>query len=355
MLSNNEIILELLAQNNRVMANNDRINRVNDRIMANNEKIISMLQTPNQSFINSIPNTDITQLEEEPKTQEEKPPITPEEIKNDIIKLLKYIETIHDKEKQKKVMKVIIDLDKKLTELTEEETDKSSSSNDIMSISSDSVSSEIISISSEEFNDDDISLAVSELSCDITDDNTDTNSEFSNYTTTTSYTDTDTDTSYYTTTSSSTEIISRKPTKKIKQKTNKRKIIEFIILTEEKNSYSPEEIENMTDYELLIHFTRITQQHKLYCSHCHRNKSLEYWVHSIRKRCMKNGGLCSNMKLPKTCDHQQAVNSISNTINNKVYRTLRDPNTSNRYKQQVMQEKAELFEKLNKEVRPYKY
>ena len=291
MSSNNEIILELLAQNNRVLANNDRV-------MANNEKIISMLQTPNQSFINSIPNTD--------------------------------------------------------ADIKQLETDTSCSSNDeTISVSTESVSNEIISISSEEFNDDDISLAVSELSCDVTDDNTDTNSEFSNYTTTSS--SSYTDTTYYTTSSScsssSTEIIFRKPTKK----TNKRRIIEFIILTEEKNSYSPEEIENMTDYELLIHFTRITQQHKLYCSHCHRNKSLEYWVHSIRKRCMKKDGLCSNMKLPKTCDHQQAVNSISNTINNKIYRTLRDPNTSNRYKQQVIQEKAELFEKLNKEVRPYKY
>lgn len=351
-MSNNEIILQLLAQNNRVLANNDRV-------MANNEKIISMLQTPNQSFINSIPNTDIKQLEEEPKTQEEKPPITQEEIKNDIIKLLKYIKTIHDKEKQKKVMKVIIALDKKLTELTEEETDKSSSSNDeTISISSYETK---ISVSSEEFNDDDSSLALSEISCDVTDDNTDTNSEYSNYTTTSSSSSSSsyTDTSYYTTTSSSssssTEIISRKPTKKIKQKTNKRKEIEFVILTEEKNSYSPEEIENMTDCELLIHFMRITQKHKLYCSHCHRNKSLDYWVHSIRKRCMKKDGLCSEMKLPKTCDHQQAVNSISNTINNKVYRTLRDPRTSERHKQQIMQAKAEFFEKLDKEVRPYKY
>jgi hypothetical protein len=70
---------------------------------------------------------------------------------------------------------------------------------------------------------------------------------------------------------------------------------------------------------------------------------------------MKKEGLCSKMKLPKTCDHQQAVNSISNSINNEVYRTLRDPNTSNMYKEQMMLAKAEIFKKLNKEVRPYKY
>lgn len=296
-MSNNEIILELLAQNNRVLANN--------------EKIISMLQTPNQSFINSIPNTDadIKQLETDTSCSSN---------------------------------------DETISVSSETVSSKSVSSK---SVSSETVSSE--TVSSEEFNDDDSSLALSEISCDVTDDNTDTNSEFSNYSTSSSYTET----SYYTTTSSSssTEIISRKPTKKIKQKTNKRKVFEFVILTEEKNSYSPEEIENMTDCELLIHFMRITQKHKLYCSHCHRNKSLDYWVHSIRKRCMKKDGLCSEMKLPKTCDHQQAVNSISNTINNKVYRTLRDPRTSERHKQQIMQAKAEFFEKLDKEVRPYKY
>jgi hypothetical protein len=289
---NNEIILELLAQNNRVLANN--------------EKIISMLQSPNQSFINSIPNTntntDIKQLETDTScsSNDETISVSSEPVSSEIISISSE------------------------------------------SVSSESVSIEIISISSEEFNDDD--SIVSELSCDVTDDNTDTNSEFSNYTTSSSYTET----TYYTTTTSSsyTESRSRK-----KQK----KVFEFDIITEEKNSYSPEDIENMTDCELLIHFMRITQKHKLYCSHCHRNKSLDYWIHSIRKRCMKKDGLCSEMKLPKTCDHQQAVNSISNTINNKVYRTLRDPKTSNRHKQQIMQAKAEFFEKLDKEVRPYKY
>lgn len=269
-MSNNEIILELLAQNNRVLANN--------------EKIISMLQIPNQSFINSIPNTDIKHT-------------------------------------------------------------SCSSNDDTSETISDTVSNEIISISSDTLSNDndDSSLALSEISCDVTDDNTDTNSEFSNYTTSTSYTDS---TYYTTTTSSETSSYTRR---------KKHRKFEFDIITEDKNSYIPEDIENMTDCELLIHFMRITQKHKLYCNHCKRSKSLDYWVHSIRKRCMKKDGLCSEMKLPKTCDHQQAVNSISNTVNNKVYRTLRDPNTSNDYKQQIMQAKAEFFEKLNKDVRPYKY
>ena len=190
--------------------------------------------------------------------------------------------------------------------------------------------------------------------------NTDTNFELSQPTETTSSSNdelrddianTNSELSQHTETTSSTEKKSRKP-KKINQKTKKR--IKFILLTEEKDSYTPEEVDNMTDYELLVHFRRITEQNKLYCNHCKRPKSLDYWVNSIRKRCMKNG-LNKKMKSPKTCDHQQAVNSICNTINNPVYSALRDPKFSNRHKQQIMQAKAEFFEKINKDVRPYKY
>jgi hypothetical protein len=111
----------------------------------------------------------------------------------------------------------------------------------------------------------------------------------------------------------------------------------------------------MNDCELSINFSRIVGQTQLYCNHCHRQKSLEYWIHSIRKRCLKKDGLCATMTVPKTCDHQQAVNSICNPVNNRVYPTMRNPNTSERTKQLFMEAKAMCFEKMGKEINPYKY
>jgi hypothetical protein len=131
--------------------------------------------------------------------------------------------------------------------------------------------------------------------------------------------------------------------------------LEFIIVDEEKESYTPEEVEEMNDCELSINFNRIIGQNQLHCNHCHRQKPLEYWIHSIRKRCMKKDGLCATMKVPKTCDHQQSVNSICNPVNNKVYPIMRNPNTSERTKQLFMETKARCFDQLGKEINPYKY
>jgi CRISPR/Cas system-associated endoribonuclease Cas2 len=133
-----------------------------------------------------------------------------------------------------------------------------------------------------------------------------------------------------------------------------KKVIKLIII-EEKELYSPEEISNMDDYTLASEFTRITGHSKLYCNHCKKEKSIDYWIHSIRKRCMKNVGLCNSTIIPKTCDKQQATNSICNPINNKVYPIVRNPKYSDKKKKQVIEAKKELFEKIGKDINPYKY
>jgi hypothetical protein len=174
-----------------------------------------------------------------------------------------------------------------------------------------------------------------------------------------SYTDSgssyaDSGSSYADTESLVSEVSSVLPKRKLK-KYIKKLPSDFLIIDEEKNSYTPEEVEEMNDCELSINFSRIVGQNQLYCNHCHRKKSLEYWIHSIRKRCLKKDGLCATMTVPKTCDHQQSVNSICNPVNNRVYPTMRNPNTSERTKQAIMEAKAMCFEKMGKEINPYKY
>jgi len=175
-----------------------------------------------------------------------------------------------------------------------------------------------------------------------------------------SYTDsgssyTDSGSSYADTDSVSSTISSGSFIKRKLKKSRRKLPLEFIIVDEDKASYTPEEVQEMNDCELSINFSRIVGQTQLYCNHCHRQKSLEYWIHSIRKRCLKKDGLSATMTVPKTCDHQQAVNSICNPVNNRVYPTMRNPNTSERTKQVFMEAKAMCFEKMGKEINPYKY
>jgi hypothetical protein len=148
---------------------------------------------------------------------------------------------------------------------------------------------------------------------------------------------------------SSSDTTSTKP----KSKKRVRKIIEFEII--EQDSYTPIEISNMDDYVLTREFIRITGHNKLSCTHCKRPKSLEFWIHSIRKRCMKSKGLCATMTIPKTCDEQQAVNSISNPVNNIAYPVLRSDNVSQRVKELVKDKRSELFEKIGKVTHSHKY
>jgi hypothetical protein len=137
-------------------------------------------------------------------------------------------------------------------------------------------------------------------------------------------------------------------------KTKKRKtLVELVEIDEEKMCYTSEEIKNMDDYEIIEAFSRVTGQLKLYCGHCKRDTSLNNWLHSIRKRCEKNG-LSPELSLPKTCDRQQSVNSICNPINNKVYSVLRS-SAPKRVKQIYMDAKEQCFDKIGITVNPHKY
>jgi protein required for attachment to host cells len=148
--------------------------------------------------------------------------------------------------------------------------------------------------------------------------------------------------------------ISTVSTTRSSQKSSKRKPVELVVF-EEKDTYSPEEVEQLDDYVLASEFERIVGCDKLSCKHCHGQKPIAFWIRSIRKRCMKKAGLCRTMTVPKTCDHQQSVNSICNVVNNKVYRTLRNPNVSEEEKERIKESKKELFEKISKKTMPYKY
>ena len=197
-------------------------------------------------------------------------------------------------------------------------------------------------------------LDTDELDTDI-DTVSSTISTLSNADSGSSYTDADSGSSYADSGSVSSTISSGSFIKRKLKKSRRKLPLEFIIVDEDKVSYTPEEVQEMNDCELSINFSRIVGQNQLYCNHCHRQKALEYWIHSIRKRCLKKDGLCATMTVPKTCDHQQAVNSICNPVNNRVYPTIRNPNTSERTKQAFMEAKAICFEKMGKEINPYKY
>jgi hypothetical protein len=79
----------------------------------------------------------------------------------------------------------------------------------------------------------------------------------------------------------------------------------------------------MNDHQLIAEFIRLFGKMALPCTHCNGETHVINWVHSIRKRAMRNG-LTTDMKLPKTCDDQQARNMISNPVNNPAYYRLRD-------------------------------
>ena len=135
----------------------------------------------------------------------------------------------------------------------------------------------------------------------------------------------------------------------------KRKLKNYIII-EEKDSYTTDEISLLSDYELCVEFGRIKLNSKctMYCKHCNKETPFENWVHSIRKRCMKQG-LSRKTTIPRSCDKQQSVNSIRNQINNRHYRIMRSPNTSDKKKRRSLEERQLALEKLGIKIRPYKY
>jgi RNA polymerase-binding transcription factor DksA len=143
--------------------------------------------------------------------------------------------------------------------------------------------------------------------------------------------------------------------KPIPQKTV-RKLMKFAVGG--KSSYTPQEVYQMDDFTLTREFMRITGYDKLNCKHCKHPTSLENWIVSIRKRCLKKDGLSVKTKIPKTCDQQQAVNTMRNPVNNKVYPIMR---ASTLYwedyttKAAAMNRKAILFNEIGLQIKPYKY
>jgi hypothetical protein len=125
-----------------------------------------------------------------------------------------------------------------------------------------------------------------------------------------------------------------------------------------KSSYNPQEVGQMDDFILTREFMRITGYDRLNCKHCKHPTTLENWIVSIRKRCLKKNGLSVKTKIPKTCDQQQAVNMMRNPVNNKVYPIMR---ASTLYwedyttKAAAMNRKAILFNEIGLQIKPYKY
>lgn len=120
--------------------------------------------------------------------------------------------------------------------------------------------------------------------------------------------------------------------------------------------YKPQEIAEMNDFELASHFIRITGCKELHCNHCKGCKPIvPNWMQSIRKRCMKKDGLSKSMKLPKTCDSQQARNSTCNPINNPTYSKLRSYKFTEEEKQQAIENREKNIKLIGLEPKPYRY
>jgi hypothetical protein len=125
----------------------------------------------------------------------------------------------------------------------------------------------------------------------------------------------------------------------------------------QKEYYTPEEVDKMDNFVLCREFIRLTGHQTLHCCHCGKKETaLDNWITSIRKRCLKPAGLSKDTVPPKTCDKKQAVNSICNPINNRVYPVLRSNKTSNEKKERYKYAKKVCFELIGKATKkPYKY
>ena len=143
------------------------------------------------------------------------------------------------------------------------------------------------------------------------------------------------------------------PIKK-KKKKGKRTLENFYIQQE---SYTSDEVAGLDDYVLCVEFSRLTLNGgtTMYCGHCKKHTPFKNWVHSIRARCLKKGGLNSNTKIPKTCDKQQAVNAIANAVNNRVYPKLRDSTISATKKDLWAKYREIMLGKLGITTKPYRY
>jgi len=121
------------------------------------------------------------------------------------------------------------------------------------------------------------------------------------------------------------------------------------------NNYTPDEIQNMTDYKLACEWIRITGYKELYCTHCKKYKPIsKYYIESIRKRCKKQG-LNNYTDPPKTCDKQQKINSLCNPINNYVYPDLRKNELSIDQINKLQNSREKDLSKVGIKTKPNKY
>jgi hypothetical protein len=157
-----------------------------------------------------------------------------------------------------------------------------------------------------------------------------------------------------TTTSSATE---SEPVRSVIKRTKRelKEELEFIVEGEDEMSYSPQEVREMDDYDLIRNFIRITGKTELYCSHCKCAKHLTYYLHSIRTRCLKKNGLSQETVLPKTCDEQMAKNYMCNPINNRANYLLRNCRLTDAEEQEVIALRIAGLEAIGIEAKPTLY
>ena len=128
---------------------------------------------------------------------------------------------------------------------------------------------------------------------------------------------------------------------------------ELEIIEEQQDSYTADEIKQMNDYTMIAETIRITGEVMLSCKHCKKHTHISNFLHSIRKRCEKKG-LDRNFQLPKTCDRQQAVNSMCNPVNNKFYPVMRS-NCSQQKKQKFIDAREVCFAAVGIQTNPTTY
>ena len=126
-----------------------------------------------------------------------------------------------------------------------------------------------------------------------------------------------------------------------------------LYIIEEQGSYTAEEMKETNDYTMIVEAIRFTGKVMLPCKHCKKDTHISNFSHGIRKRAEK-GGMDQNFQLPKTCDRQQAVNSICNPVNNKFYPVMRS-NCSERKKQRFIDAREVCLAAVGIQTNPTKY
>ena len=126
-----------------------------------------------------------------------------------------------------------------------------------------------------------------------------------------------------------------------------------LYIIEEQGSYTAEEMKETNDYIMIAEVIRFKDKVMLPCKHCKKDTHISNFIHGIRKRAEK-GGMDQNFQLPKTCDRQQAVNSMCNPVNNKFYPVMRS-NCSERKKQRFIDAREVSFAAVGIQTNPTTY